>query len=269
MHLQDWLMHARQTISPLDARLLAQFGLNLTPEDMLRQTPNLVLNATQLATLNNLLATRQANQPMAQILGGREFFGRWFKVTSHTLTPRPDSEILVEQALKLKPQPQTILDLGTGTGCLIITLLAQWPHACGVAVDICPQALAVAAQNADNLNVANRLQLRQGNWADHVVGAFDLIVSNPPYITQTAMATLDPDVANYEPFKALCGGPDGLDAYRYILPQAKKLLAPGGTLLFEIGFDQGQKIAALGLKFGFKTAIIADLSGHDRVVKFN
>jgi release factor glutamine methyltransferase len=244
-----------------------QHGLHLSPEDVLRQAHTLNLTTAQLGLLNNLLAQRQTHQPMAQIVGGREFFGRWFAVTPHTLTPRPDSETLIEQALKLNPPPKTVLDLGTGTGCLIITLLAEWPQAQGMAVDSCLQALAVAAENAQALGVANRLKLCANNWADSIDGQFDLIISNPPYITQSAMAELAPDVAIFEPFQALCGGTDGLDAYRHILPQAKNLLSMHGTLLFEIGFDQGQAVATLGQAHGFNAAIIQDLAGHDRVVQ--
>lgn len=266
--LTDWLLLAKQHLTAQDARLLAQHVLGLTTEELLCASPTQSLTDAQLAQLNKLQALRQNHCPMAYILGGREFFGQRFAVNAHTLIPRPDSECLIERALAL-PIPQTILDLGTGSGCLIISLLMQWPQARGVAVDISPEALDVASLNAKNLGVADRLNFMLGDWAAGIEGSFDLIISNPPYITTQAMNELTPDVAQFEPHTALHGGDDGLGAYRQIIPQAKKLLAPQGHILFEIGYDQGQSVPLLAQAHGFNTAVFKDLSGHDRVVQLS
>ena len=190
---------------------------------------------------------------MAYILGEREFWGLPFKVSPAVLVPRPDSETVIEAALALladRERPWRIADLGLGSGCLLLTLLREFPAAHGVGLEVSEAALAVARSNAAALGVDGRAELllgdwREPGWRDRIGGPFDLLVSNPPYIEAGAIAGLMPEVSRFEPKLALDGGPDGLAAYRAIAADAVRLLAPGGTLVLEIG--AGQEAAVTGL----------------------
>lgn len=192
-----------------------------------------------------------------------------FEVTPAVLDPRPDTETLIEAALSGLPQGARILDLGTGSGAIILTLLAERPDTIGVAVDISPAALAVARSNAVKLAVAGRLETDCSNWFYGVSGGFHLIVSNPPYIPADDISGLSPDVRNYDPVLALTGGADGLDAYRAIAGGAAGHLLPGGRVLVEIGAGQAEDVATLFRQTGFTLHdTYRDLGGHLRCMAF-
>ncbi len=211
------------------------------------------------------LTARMDRQPLAQIVGEWPFYGRDFRVTSDTLTPRPDTETLIEHALA--GSFTRLLDLGTGTGAIAVTLLAERPSATGVATDISMTALEIARENAALHGVADRLTLTHAAWFEGLAGRYDLIVSNPPYVTEAAYATLAPEVTRWEPRLALTPGGDGLDAYRAIVNTAPAYLDTGGRLLVEIGHDQGQAVAALFAAAGLADiAVHPDINGADRVV---
>lgn len=211
-----------------------------------------------------LIDRRIAREPMSHILGYRDFWTHRFKVTRDVLDPRPDTETLVAEALKAPFD--SVLDLGTGSGCILISLLAERPKARGQGVDLSDAALAVARENAATLGVEARAQLTQGSWFEPVKGAFDLIVSNPPYIAQAEMNTLQAELAR-EPRMALTDEADGLSAYRDITAGAPAHLSPGGRLMVEIGHAQGEAVAALFTGAGLNdVTVIQDLNGKDRVV---
>jgi release factor glutamine methyltransferase len=214
-----------------------------------------------------LLARRAAREPVAKILGRRVFWGRDFEVTADVLDPRPETECLIAEALA-GPKPLTLLDLGTGSGILAVTLLAEWPEVRGVATDLSEAALAVAARNAARAGVAARLDLIRADWFAGVTGVFDLIVSNPPYIGVDEMAGLMPEVRAHDPRLALTDEADGLTAYRAIAGGAGAHLRPGGRLMVEIGWRQGAAVADLLRAAGFEAvAVLPDLEGRDRVVR--
>lgn len=224
-----------------------------------------------------LLARRVRREPMAHILGEREFWGLPFRVTPDVLVPRPDSETLIEAALALmgdRGRPWRILDLGLGSGCLLLTLLREFPAATGVGLEASPPALAVARDNAASLGVAGRAHLlagdwRQPGWAETLGGPFDLLVSNPPYIEAVAIEGLMPEVGRYEPRLALDGGSDGLDAYRAIAAGAGLLVVPGGRVLVEAGMGQVPAITEIFRAAGFSAeAPWEDLAGVQRVASF-
>ncbi len=217
-------------------------------------------------TFDGYLASREKFQPVSQIIGGREFWGRWFSVTPDVLDPRPETESLIEAALQHGPF-QRILDLGTGSGILAVTLAAEWADARAIAIDISSEAIAIASKNAAAHDVADRVNLIVSNWFDAVAGQFDLIVSNPPYIAAAEMAELSPDVRNWEPFLALTPGGDGLESYRTIASMLNEFLADEGLALFEIGHTQGTDVVKIFQDAGFANVTVSqDLGGKDRVV---
>lgn len=213
-----------------------------------------------------LLAQRKTRQPVSQILGRRDFFGRRFRVTPDVLDPRPETETLIARALELPWS--NVLDLGTGSGCMLVTLLAERAEATGIGIDLSEVALAVARENADVLGVGNRAQFLVSDWFDNVSGRFDLVVSNPPYIDDAVYGELEPDVRNWEPEMALKAGADGLDAYRRIVGSLTGYLVPGGRVLLEIGWDQGGVVSRLLSSADFSDiTVYPDLDGRDRVVE--
>jgi release factor glutamine methyltransferase len=224
------------------------------------------LDAGARARLDAMLARRVAREPVARILGRRVFWGRDFAVTADVLDPRPETECLIAEALA-GPVPVRLLDLGTGSGCIAVTLLAEWSGARGVATDISGAALAVAAENAARYGVAGRLDLVESDWFEGVAGRFDLVVSNPPYIAAAEMAGLAPEVVLHDPEGALSDGGDGLGAYRAIAGGVMPHLAPEGRVLVEIGAAQGAQVADLFARAGLaQVRILPDLDGRDRVV---
>jgi release factor glutamine methyltransferase len=222
-------------------------------------------DGTALGRFEEFVARRAAREPFSHISGGRSFWKHRFKVTPDVLDPRPETETLVELALS---EPfQRVLDLGTGSGCILISLLAEQKDATGVGTDISEKAVLIAGENAYRAEVNDRLILPISDWFDDVGGRFDLIVSNPPYISADEMAGLDPEVRNYEPHGALTDYADGLTAYRRISAGALDHLTPGGRLLVEIGSTQGEAVMALFEAAGLENvAVHPDLDCRDRVV---
>lgn len=253
----------------LDARLLLQAAAGISREELILG-PDRPLTPEQLAAFESFIARRVRSEPVSRILGAREFYGRVFKVTPDTLDPRPDTETLIEAALGVMPSGARLLDLGTGTGAIAVTLLAERPDATGVATDLSAAALAVARENAARLGVAPRLTLLQGSWFGPVSGAFDIILSNPPYIPAADIADLSPDVRNFDPGLALSGGDDGLDPYRAIASATAAHLAGGGHVLVEIGAGQAEDVSAIFAAQGFAPAgRHRDLGGHERCLVFS
>ncbi|MDQ4420404.1 peptide chain release factor N(5)-glutamine methyltransferase [Sphingobium sp. DEHP117] len=212
-----------------------------------------------------LINRRLTHEPVSQIVGTREFWTMTLNVTRDVLTPRPDSETLIEVAVAHfagREGPKRILDLGTGSGALLLAALSEWPSATGLGVDISPAALAVARGNALRCGLEGRAEFALGDWFAGVEERFDLILANPPYIATSAV--LPPDVADYEPPGALFAGPDGLDAYRILAPQMGAHLTPGGMAAVEIGHDQGVSAAALFTAQGLEVSLHNDLAGHTR-----
>lgn len=253
----------------VDARLLAAAALGLDRAGLLAQRDR-PLAPGEAAAVAALVRRRAAREPVSRILGRREFWSLDLAVTPATLDPRADSETLVAAALDRLDDRQRawrILDLGTGSGCLLLALLAELPTARGIGVDRDPAAARAARDNARRLGLADRARFAVGDWAASIRGPVDAIVANPPYIPTQDIDVLAPEVARYDPRPALDGGRDGLDAYRRIIPQAAALLAPGGFLAMEIGTTQSAAVAAMAEAAGLASiATIADLGGLPRVV---
>ncbi len=277
MNIGEALAHATQRLTAvgissasLDARLLVGHAANQN-DLALRTEIQHEISTDQHELLEQLLQRREKFEPMAYILGSQPFFGRDFKVTPDTLIPRPDSETLIAALLALLPQRDqafTVADLGVGSGCLLLTVLAEFPNAYGFGVDISDGALAVTGDNAVQLQVAERLTLLKGEkWADELPMGVNVIMSNPPYITTAEMAELMPDVKDYEPHTALEAGADGLDAYRALIPSAAKHLGAGGLLLLEVGYTQATDVKKLLEATAWADVqSFKDLSGHERVI---
>nr|WP_238257512.1 peptide chain release factor N(5)-glutamine methyltransferase [Methylobacterium gnaphalii] len=253
-----------------DARFLLLHLLGLTQTD-LSLRGNEPIGPVGAETLTDALQRRLAGEPVARILGEWEFRGLTFALSPETLVPRPDTETLVDTALRLVAHPSpTVLDLGTGSGCILVALLSAWPGARGIGIDRSQDAVATARRNAAANGVADRSLFLRGDWCEAVRGPFDLIVSNPPYIASSVIPTLAEEVREHDPMAGLDGGADGLDAYRSIigaLGTRPELLAPGGRLMLEIGYDQAETVGALAPGAGLVVEGIArDLAGHSRVV---
>ena len=225
--------------------------------------------SSDAAAYDALLARRAAREPLALILGHREFWSLDFAVSPATLIPRPDSETLIEAALAARPARASvarILDLGTGTGCLLLAALSEFPAAFGLGVDCVPAAAALAAANAAALGLAGRAAFLCGRWGAALAGRFDLILCNPPYIPSLEIEGLMPEVARFEPISALDGGTDGLAAYRVLIPALPALLADSGLAVLELGAGQDQAVAALARDAGFAPTLRADLAGIPRAL---
>ncbi len=219
------------------------------------------------ARFNTLLARRASGTPLAHLLGTQPFRALELTVTPDTLIPRADSETLVEAVLEKGLRPARVLDLGTGTGALLLAVLREFPDAWGVGVDCAPEAAALAARNAARNGLGGRAAFLAGDWAQALDGRFDLVLSNPPYIPAADITGLMPEVARHEPRSALDGGDDGLDAYRRICAALPRLLAPGGFALLELGQGQDAAVSALAMAQGLHVAgLHADLSGISRAI---
>jgi len=252
----------------LDARLLVQAAAHMSHAELVAE-PGRVVSDEAAVLLRAMLARRLQAEPVSRILGEREFYGRAFRVTEAVLDPRPDTETLIEAALPLLGEGQRLLDLGTGSGIIAITLLAERPGVSAMAVDVSAEALAVARGNAKALGVAGRLTLLQSDWFQGVEGCFDMIVSNPPYIPQGEIAGLGAEVRGFDPRLALDGGGDGLAPYRKIAQGAGAHLEAGGHVLVEIGAGQEAEITAIFAGKGLReVSRHRDLGGHVRVLHF-
>jgi len=248
--------------SRLDAELLMAHALGV-------ERPALLLDPAHYdvpADFGALIDRRMAHEPIAYILGYRDFWTIRLKVGPGVLIPRPDSETLIEAAVRHfgSAGPSHILDLGTGPGTLLYAAMSEWPAARGVGVDASDVALGYASDNAAALAMGDRIELIQGNWTEGVGGAFDLILCNPPYIADSEQ--LMPDVAEHEPSNALFAGVDGLDDYRRIIPDLLRILAPGGLAILEIGHTQHISVRELAEAAGFSVACRQDLGGRDRAL---
>ncbi|WP_368905260.1 peptide chain release factor N(5)-glutamine methyltransferase [Taklimakanibacter lacteus] len=254
----------------LDARLLLQEAAGVSREKLIAE-PDLDIAAEAAARFRKFMDRRLQGEPVSRILGYREFYGRRFRITTDTLDPRPDTETLIEAALAFMPAGAAcrIIDLGTGTGAIGVTLLAERPLATGVLTDISSAALAVARENARLHGVEARVSFSEGSWFAGIGGRFDLILSNPPYIPRAILPTLAVEVRNFDPAGALDGGPDGLEPYRRIAAGAAPFLAPGGHVIVEIGAGQAIEIEQIFLTDGFRLANRwTDLAGHVRCLGF-
>ena len=247
----------------LDARLLLEEVLQ-KDKAFCVLNPGYMLTSKEQQAFNTLIERRLTREPVAKILGHKEFWSLSFKTTQDTLDPRPDSETLIEAVLETYPDQQAplkILDLGTGTGCLILTLLKEYPQATGLAVDISAEALDVARYNAAILSLADRIDFFQTSWTKDLMGTFDVIISNPPYIPVSHAERLAPELA-FDPEGALYGGgDDGLEAYRLLAPPLSKHLSPEGKVFLEFGQGQEEDIQQIFESEGFKgCALYQDLS---------
>jgi len=257
----------------LDARILtgAALGLDLTGLIKAARQP---VAATEAARLEAFARRRLVGEPVARILGLKEFWGLPFKLSTATLVPRPDTETVVELALEMlratpsSTGPAWIADIGTGSGAILLALLSELPEAIGVGTDISSAALMTASQNAAELGMTLRASFVACNYAAALSGGFDLIVSNPPYIRSTDVAGLAVEVRDHDPHRALDGGADGLDAYRGLIPEAARLLKPGGALVVEAGVGQSGDIEGFMMAAGLTImdAPRTDLGGVARAV---
>lgn len=258
----------------LDAHLLLGHIVGADRAALIRRA-NEPLDGRAREAFAVLIGRRAAREPVSRILGGREFFGRTFHLGRGILDPRPDTETLVEVALGemagRRGEALSILDLGTGSGALLVTLLAELANATGVGVDIDRHAVEVAAANARAHGVSRRALFVAGDWDGALSGTFDLIVANPPYIATGDLGGLAPEVRDYDPPAALDGGPDGLAGHRAVATAAARLLEPGrGTLAVEIGWHQaravGRLMRARGLELDLRRGVHRDLAGRERVL---
>ncbi|HKT53904.1 MAG TPA: peptide chain release factor N(5)-glutamine methyltransferase [Caulobacteraceae bacterium] len=263
------LMAAGVDSPVIDARMLVEAAAGATRTDIVTD-PHRLLSAGQAEALETLVARRERREPISQILGRKGFWNIELKVSGEVLTPRPETELLVERALTLLTEDREaqILDLGAGSGAILLAILHERPFAQGLGVEVSPAALALAQANAAALGLASRSRFVPGDWtAGLAADAFDLVVSNPPYISSGDIAGLDPEVRDFEPRLALDGGPDGLDAYRALAPEILRVLKPGGRFLLEVGQGQARRVKQMMTRAG-GTGIEAhrDLSGIERVV---
>ena len=257
----------------LDARLLLGDVLQLNLTGLIAAAAR-TLNADEAAALESRVQRRIDGEPIARILGHKEFWGLSFALSPATLVPRPDTETIVEAALDILKQDGRlndalhIADIGTGSGAILLALLSELPNAQGIGTDINPDAIHTATRNAAALGLNGRARFIECNYADALHGPFDLIVSNPPYIPSRDIDDLAIEVRAHDPRLALDGGPDGLDAYRVIAPAAVELLVPGGVVFLEIGQGQERDVARLtaGAGLDAEVSVKADLSGIPRAV---
>jgi release factor glutamine methyltransferase len=253
----------------LDARLIFDHALGRRGASR-AMSPDAAVTPDAIARIDRLAGRRVAREPMAMILGMREFWSLDFEVSGDTLVPRPESELAVELALthmKGGNGDSRILDLGTGTGCLLLSLLHERAEATGIGVDFSAGALRVARANARRLGLEERARFIQGDWAAPVSGTFDIVVANPPYVAEADYGRLEPEIRDFEPYLAVVGGPDGLDCYRRFAGDMPRLLAPGGAVIVECGRGQAGDVAALLEAAGLgHIEIERDFAGIERCV---
>lgn len=252
----------------LDARILASSILKCEPNEILMHVCDEFLEQDYAALLT-LVRRRCSGEPVSRILGVREFWSLPFLLSDDTLDPRPDSETIIDAALNLISKSQdraiSVLDIGTGSGCLLLALLSEWESSWGVGVDISPGAVQTAQKNADALGFKDRARFCVSNWVDPLDGQFDLIISNPPYIRTDDVPDLSPEVRTFDPLRALIGGVDGLDSYRRILPDCRRMLKPDGIVIVEFGKGQHKAVESIMRSEGLlRIEGYEDLSGTIR-----
>lgn len=261
----------------LDARLLLMAACGVTHTDLVRAGDR-PLSDRESARLDSMMHRRLSGEPVSRILGQRAFWGLDFRLSAATLDPRPDTETLVEAVLAALPahggevRPLRLLDLGTGSGCILVALLCELPGATGLGTDISHAALLTAHANAQRNGVADRARFVRADWLNGIRGPFDVVVVNPPYIAHEEIAGLAPDVRDHDPVAALDGGADGLDAYRAVLGGLGNVLSPGGIAAFEVGMGQARTVGAMMTESGLRPALQngtfsqRDLAGVERVL---
>lgn len=266
--LRERLSEGQVESAGLEASFIVEYVTGLSRSAQIMEPDNTV-GADLAEKAITMIQRRLAGEPLDHIFGYREFYGFRFDINRHVLSPRPETEMIVDFVLEQTTPDEafTFVDLGTGSGAIAIAILKHRPNARGVAVDVSEKALLMAGQNAKRHKVLSRLEIVKSDWGDKITDTFDFLLSNPPYIDGLAMNALADDVRHYDPEIALSGGEDGLRAYRIIAKQALTLLNRGGRLAFEIGFDQGSSVSSLLEPFEFDAiSITKDLSGHDRIV---
>ncbi len=255
----------------LEARIILEERSGLTWTDLISR-PQHVIDQSVVQEIKDDLSIRLSGKPLSRIYGKNEFWGLPFAVNQYTLDPRADTETIIERALSLfdRNAPLRILDLGTGSGCILIALLSEFVNARGVGIDLSQDALVCAQENVVSNGVAPRCDLIHGSWFDQVDGVFDLIVSNPPYIRSEVIPSLSPEVKNHDPILALDGGDDGLLPYKIIFSHLKTYLKSDGIGLFEIGYDQKDDVMRLSETTGFaQRTVHMDTAGNPRVVEIS
>lgn len=266
---QERLKAGRIDSPSIDARLLLEVAANVSRTDILTD-PYRILPDETVAAYDAMIERRLKREPVSRILGRKGFWKIMLNVTPDVLSPRPDTEAILDVVLPAfaPGRPFEMIDLGTGSGAILLAVLAERPAAKGVGTDISFEALAVAKENAASLDLGERAAFLRTEWAagfgDH---SFDLVVSNPPYIPSADIDGLDPEVRDHDPRLALDGGPDGLEAYRILAPEIMRILKPGGVFAVEIGWDQGPAVQALFQAAGFTDVkVVKDLGDRNRVV---
>jgi release factor glutamine methyltransferase len=267
--LTQRLVAAKIDSAAVDAKLLMAHGLSCDRAALVSQSER-ALSSQEREAIEVLAAQRIARMPISQILGYKDFWQDRFIVSADVLTPRPDSETLIEAMLDYRPKRDAaydILDLGTGSGCLLLSLLREYPNALGLGIDQSAPALAIATQNAQALGLQARASFSLGHWMQTLQSRYDMVISNPPYIERAEIDTLEPEVKEHEPMAALSGGDDGLDAYRQILASLPKVLNPNGICVMEFGAGQEGAVAALATECGLKVREIKeDLAAIPRAI---
>lgn len=264
----DKLVAANIENPETDIRLLVQHALGISHAKFVSSL-NRVLTDAEVKTLDGTITRRSQREPVSRIIGSRGFWKSEFKITSQTLDPRPDSETLIEAALKYADaSPETILDLGTGSGCLLLSLLQEYPKARGLGLDISEEAAATARENAAALKLDTRAEFIAADWNEWQASApFDLVISNPPYIALEEIAGLEPEVTRYDPMTALVGGDDGLECYRSIAALLPRAAKKGGLVVLEIGHTQADAVKSILALSGIAVIqTLTDLGGSDRAV---
>jgi len=266
--LRDSLQAAGIEFANLEASIILSLVTGLDRSGQILN-PSQILTKDNQANLDKYTERRLSGEPLDNIIGHREFYGLNFTVSKDVLSPRPETELLVDFVLERSEKNDAckILDLGTGSGAITISILNARPKAVAVATDISKAALDVAKSNARTHGVEDRIVFKQTHWFDDISGQHDFIVSNPPYIDAVAMTELSKEVRDFDPELALSGGPDGLEAYRIIVGGVQNFLSPKGKFAVEIGFDQAGSVTKLFQQAGFEHInVVKDLAGHDRMV---
>jgi release factor glutamine methyltransferase len=262
-------LEAKGIDSPtIDARILLICALNIGRNDLITD-PHREVSQEDMVKLDEFLARRELREPVAHIVGKKGFWNLELLSDARALVPRPETEVIVDYILKTAPQSeQKVLDLGTGTGAILLALLAERPHWTGVGVDISPQALELAGENAAMHGLTGRAKFEIGDWANAVEQQFDIVTSNPPYIPTDIIQSLDKDVKDFDPHLALDGGKDGLEPYRILFEQIPKILRSGGLFALEFGIGQAQAVMEIAKSYeGYSDLIIIrDLSDKERVI---
>ena len=275
-HLKKTLSDSGVDSPDLDARIIIEQRANYELSDIICNPDAPVLSEIKKNILSDL-TERLSGKPISRIYGHAEFWGLPFRINEHTLDPRPDTELIIELALKRFDQncDLRILDLGLGSGCILISLLKEFPNAVGYGVDVSLEACKTSYENAKFNGCEDRIHISCGSWADALKAQnnrqkFDLIVSNPPYIANQVIPTLSQEVQNHDPILSLDGGDDGLDAYKIIFSQIRDLFLPGGIGLFEIGYDQSEDVSRLSKTAGFVLrSVHHDYARNPRVVEIS